>query len=185
MYKSGTHANKLINCYSPVFPSQPPAPSHLRLKLSQPLSTNVRFSFEKRKQTPAKLAVFPLTFISRLPLWDPYLLFFVVIARETMMLDRFRRGKNKQTTIKLYLRFVSPTLLARGRDPLSLRRFRRKKYSMSTRMEYVQTKLMNRYSPVPPPPKYPRPFQSPFDCCILPLSIPVLLHIKRFLLVLY
>ena len=86
------------------------------------------------------------------------------------MLDRFRRGQSKQTKIKLYLRFVSPTLLARGHDPLFVRRFRRKKYSVSTRMEYVQTKLMNCYSPVPP--SYPRPFQTPFDCCIAPLSIP-------------
>ena len=85
-----------------------------------------------------------------LSLWDPYLLFFVVIARETMMLVRFRRGQNKQKTIKLYLRFISLTLLARGRDPLSVRRFRRKKYNASTKMEYVQTKLMNCYSPVPP-----------------------------------
>ena len=100
------------------------------------------------------------------------------------MLDRFRRGQNKQTTIKLYLRFVSPTLLARGRDPLSARRFRRKKYSVSTRMDYVQTKLMNCYSPVPP--SCPRPFQSPFDCCISsPLSTPILLRIKHLVLVLY
>ena len=70
----------------------------------------------------------PLAFISCLPLWDPYFLLFVVIARETMMLDRFRRGQNKQTIIKLYLRFVSPTLLARDRDRLSVRKFRRKKY---------------------------------------------------------
>ena len=51
-------------------------------------------------------------------------------------------------------------------------------------MEYVQTKLMNYYSPAPP--SCPRPFQSPFDCCISsPLSTPILLPIKRFLLVLY
>ena len=49
LYKSGTRSNKLINCYLPVLPSWPPSPSHLRLKLPQPLSTNVRFSFEKRK----------------------------------------------------------------------------------------------------------------------------------------
>ena len=57
-----------------------------------------------------------LAFISRLSLWDPYHLFFVVIARETMMLD-LGKDKYKQITMNLYLYFVSPTLLSRGRDP--------------------------------------------------------------------
>ena len=39
---------------------------------------------------------------------------------------------HKQITNKLYLRFVSPTLLARDRDPLSGRRIRQTKYSMRT-----------------------------------------------------
>ena len=55
-----------------------------------------------------------------------------------MMLDIFSRSQNKQTTINFYLRFVSRTLLARDRDCLSVRRFRQKKYSVSTRMEYMQ-----------------------------------------------
>ena len=138
----------------------------LKLKLPQPLSrplpcpprsveqlSNVRFGFEKCKTNTAKLTVVPLTIISRLPLWDLYHLFFVVIARGTMMLD-LRKGKHKQITIKLYLRFVSPTLLVRDRDPLSVRRIRRTKYSVSTGMVHVHTKLINYYyySPLSPPP---------------------------------
>ena len=85
-----------------------------------------------------------LTFISRLPLWDLYHLFFVVMTKETMMLD-LGNDKHKQITIKLYLRFVSPTILVRGRDPLTVRRIRRTKYSVSTEMVHVQTKLIDYY----------------------------------------
>ena len=109
-------------------------------------------------------------------------MFLVVIARETMMLARFRRGQSKQTTIKLYLCFVSPTLLARGRDPLSVKRFRQNKYSVSTRMKYVQTELMNYYSPFP----HPIPVSS--NLCLIvafyPSQTPILLCIQRFLWVL-
>ena len=166
LYKSGTRANKLINCYY-----MPPPPNPLPLPIS---IWNSPSPFLLMLDLAAKFAVFPLIFISRLPLLEPYLLFFVVIARETMMLDRFMRGQNKQTTITLHLRFMSPTLLARGRDPLTVRKFRQKN-SASTRMEYVEANLMNCYSPVSP--SYPRPFRSPFDCCISPLSTPILLRI--------
>ena len=89
----------------------------LKLKLPQPLPRpfpcsprNVEqlmldFVLKKSKTNTAKLTVVPLAFISRLSLWDPYHLFFAVIARETMS-----------------------TLLARSRDPLSARRIRQTKY---------------------------------------------------------
>ena len=72
------------------------------------------------------------------------------------MLD-LGKDKHKQITIKLYLRFVSPMLLARGRNPLSVRRIRRMKYSVSTGMIHVQTKLINYYyySPFPNPSPLP------------------------------
>ena len=41
-----------------------------------------------------KLTVLPLAYISSLPFWNPYLLFFVVIARETITLDRLGESKN-------------------------------------------------------------------------------------------
>ena len=50
-----------------------------------------------------------------------------------MVLDIYLgEDTHKQITNKLYLLFVSPTLLARDRDPLSGRRNRRTKYSVST-----------------------------------------------------
>ena len=38
----------------------------------------------------------PLAFISCLQLWDPYLLFVVVIARKTMIIDLGKKKKKKQ-----------------------------------------------------------------------------------------
>ena len=48
-------------------------------------------------------------------------------------------------------------LLARGRNPLSVRKIRRMKYSVSTGMIHVQTKLINYYyySPFPKPSPLP------------------------------
>ena len=121
------------------FPSRPvpcPPRSVEQLMLDLVLK-NVKQTQQNNKQS--KTHRFAPSFYLPSPTLEPFPLFFVVIARETMMLDRFRRGQNKQTTIKLYLHFVSPTLLARGRDPMSVRRIRRTKYSVSTRLEYVQT----------------------------------------------
>ena len=42
---------------------------------------------------------------------------------------------------------------------------------MSTRMEHVQTKSIDYYSPLCPP-ILPPPLPTPFDCCIAPLSTP-------------
>ena len=91
-----------LTFYRPPKPQTPPTPfPSLPLSAEERRATNVRFSFENRKantakQQQAKLTVLPLVSISRLPLWNPYLLFFVVIAREPKMLDRFRRGTSKQ-----------------------------------------------------------------------------------------
>ena len=49
------------------------------------------------KQTQQNSPLCSSSLISHLPLWDPYHLFFVVIARETMMLD-LGKDKHKQIT---------------------------------------------------------------------------------------
>ena len=118
------------------------------------LSLLVSYSIAPLKLKPPQLLSLPflcpprnveqlltLDWFSRLPLWDPYHLFFVMTARETMVLD-LGENKNKQTRIKLYLRVVSPTLLARSCDPLSVWRIRRKNNSVSTEMTHVQTQLI-------------------------------------------
>ena len=72
-------------------------------------------------------------------------------------------------------------LIARGHYPLSVRRIRWKKYSMSTRIECVQTKFMNFYSPIPPL-LSPSLTTSVWLLRFAPLN-PILLRIKRLLLV--
>ena len=93
-----------------------------------------------------------------------------------------REDKNKQTTIKHYFRFVSPTLLARDHDPLSVRKTRRKKYSVSKRMVHVQPTLMNYYSSLIHPLLFPCP-PSPSHLRLIVVFRPaVLLRIIRIVI---
>ena len=59
----------------------------------------------------------------------------------------------------------------------------RKEYNVSTRIEHVQTKSIDYYSPLSPH-RFPCPFPTSFDCCITPISTPIILCIERFLLIL-
>ena len=81
---------KLPQSLSRPFPCPPRNVEQLMLDL---VLKNVKQTQQNNKQS--KTHRFAPRFISRLPLWNPYLLFFVVIAREPKMLDRFRRGQNK------------------------------------------------------------------------------------------
>ena len=57
----------------------------------------------------------------------------------------------------------------------------RKEHIVSTTMEHVQTKLIDYYLSFLSPCSSSRPFLTPFDCCIAPISNPILLvSIKRF-----
>ena len=92
---------RLINCYSPVLPSQPLAPFHLRLKLSQPRSIIVRFSFEKRKvntQKNSPLCPSPLSPVSHVLEFPTPLL--CCDDKGTVTLD-LGESKNKQHTTQI------------------------------------------------------------------------------------